>query len=165
MADPLTLAMIGMAVAVAGAGVSAMGAKNQAKAQSDAALYNAKLAEQNATAARQQAGADASAQQRDARRQLGAMRANSGASGVTLEGSPLDVLESSAASAKLDELNIRYKGEMAATGYGNQADLDRQSADVAVSQGKMNAASSVLTGVGQAINMGAQTAAMKKGGF
>lgn len=150
---PLMIAA--MAMSAAGAAVSAMGSISQGKAQAQAAGYNAQIAERNATIARQQAGADAETQRRNSMRAIGAMRANYGASGVTLEGSPMDVLESSAAEAKLDEMNIRYKGELRAIGYKDEAALDRASAKTAKQQGLMGATSAIVGGVGSAMGMGA----------
>lgn len=156
--------MIGaMVMSVAGAAVSAMGSMAQGKAQAQAARYNAQIAERNATIARQQANADAETQRRNSMRAIGAMRANYGASGVTLEGSPLDVLESSAAEAKLDEMNIRYKGELKAIGYTDEAALDRANAKTAKQQGLMGATAAITGGVGSAIGMGANYQAITKG--
>ena len=47
------------------------------------------------------------------------------ASGVSMEGSALDVLEFSAANAELDALTIRYESEMEARSYRKEADLER----------------------------------------
>lgn len=161
MADPLTWAIIGTTAAIASAGMSAVGAMNSAKAKKNAAVFNAQVAERDATVSRQQAASDADASHRESVRRIGLMRASYGASGVTPEGSPLDVLASSAAEAKLDELNIRYRGELKAVGYTDTAKLDRASGDVAMSQGMTNATSALLGGVGSAASMGVQYKALK----
>ncbi|SOD41313.1 virion core protein, T7 gp14 family [Nitrosovibrio sp. Nv4] len=158
------LIAVGVVAALAGAGMSAMGAMSQAKAQKDVALYNAQIAQRNATISRQQASRDAAAHNRNARRQIGAMRAAYGASGIAMEGSPLDVLASSAAEAKLDEMNIKYKGELKAIGFQDEATLERFSGENAMKQGRMEAASAIIGGIGSAINMGAKGASMGAGG-
>src|SRR5437867_3153463 len=83
--DPATLLVLGLV----GAGVSAAGAVaggiSQSNAANAAADYAKKAAAENA---RRQSIA--------AQQQIDRARANYGASGVTAEGSPLDVLEQSA---------------------------------------------------------------------
>lgn len=107
---------------------------------------NAADAERNAAIARDQALADSEAQQRHARQVIGGMRANYGASGVTLEGSAMDVLESSAALAELDRQNILYDGELRAMGYQSTAVRDRDAARAGELRGYTTAASRFLTG-------------------
>lgn len=135
---------------VAGAAISAAGAISQAQAQQRAAEYNAKLNERNATIATQQSTAAVDQQRREAEQVFGSMRAGIGASGVTQEGSPMDVLASSITQAKLDEHNILYRGELKRMGYEESANLDRMSGRTAKEQGYWNAASNMLTGVGRA---------------
>jgi hypothetical protein len=134
------------AIMLAATAMSAIGGIAQGQQAKSAHNYNAQIAERNAVAARQQASADAAAQQRHARQVLGAARANYGASGVTLEGSPLDVLEMSAANAELDRQNILYKGSLRAMGYESDADMERMQGRSAQAAGYTRAASSVLTG-------------------
>ena len=126
--------------------VQAVQAGRQAKKTSE---YNAAIGERNAGLARSQAAADADAQQRHARQVIGAARAGYGASGITLEGSPLDVLESSAANAELDRQNILYKGELRAMGYSEGAALDRVRGDSAQRAGYEKAGSAILMGAGK----------------
>ncbi|MGH8743488.1 MAG: hypothetical protein ACREUY_04340, partial [Burkholderiales bacterium] len=97
-------------IMLAGAALSAYGAIQQANAQKQASQFNAALNERNATIAVQQAGADALQVRRHAAQVQGAAVAGYGASGVTLEGSPLDVLSDSAAQASLAESTVRYRG-------------------------------------------------------
>lgn len=122
---------------------------SQAQAAKKEANYNAAISERNAGIARDQAAADAEAQGRFARQKIGAARAAYGASGVTQEGSPIDVLAMSAANAELDRQNILYKGELRATGYQDTANLDRMRGSSAVKRGYGEAASSILTGAGK----------------
>ena len=138
------------ALMIGGALISAVGAMSAAKAQSQAATYNATIASQNATVAMDQAAANVAIQQKQAKQAEGSLIASYGASGVTMEGSPTDVLRMSVENAALDEENIKYAGRLKATGYANQAELDRMGATTALQQGRLTAASSLLTGAGQA---------------
>ncbi len=144
MADPISIGL-----AIGGALISTIGAISQGISQSNADKFNAEAAERNAILARQQAAQDAEAKNRENRRRLGSIRAQIGAAGLDAEGSPLDIIESSAFEAKLDELNIIYKGELRAAGFLDTAALDRQSADVAIGQGILRGASGFLTGAGK----------------
>lgn len=136
-------------IMVAGAALSAYGAVQSAQAQKTAAQYNAALNERNATIAHQQAEADAQMQERRARQVHGSIVAGYGAAGVEGE-SMLDVLSMSAQQAALDESTIRYRGNLKAMGYHDNAALDRMAGETAERQGYLNAASSFLMGMGQA---------------
>ncbi len=138
------------------AGFQVVSALSQASAASSQANYNAQIADRNAGLAREQAARDAEAQQRHATQVLGAARAGFGASGVTSEGSPLDVLMNSASNAELDRQNILYKGELRAIGYSDTAALERSRAKAAEKEGLVGAASAIITGV---TNSSAATAA------
>lgn len=131
---------------IAGTAISAIGAIRAGQAQAAAANYNAQVAERNAFISRDQAAADEQRQRIQARRKLGAMRAAYGASGISLEGSPLDVLEDSAAEAELDALTIRYKGEIGAMGYEAEAGAQRARAQNAKTESYYNAGAALLTG-------------------
>ena len=86
--------------------------------------YNAKVARMNAEIARQQGIAAVEAQQRQAARAMGSMRAAYGASGVQMEGSPVDVLVDSARNAELDRLTVQYNYALKAVGYEAESKLD-----------------------------------------
>jgi hypothetical protein len=141
-----TAITVGDVLLVAGTAASALGALSSAQSQSAAAKYNAKISENNALAAKQQAAADEDRQRRLSVQAIGAQRAAYGASGVSLEGSPLDILEQSAYNAELDAQTIRWQGEVAAAGYGNQAILDRSKSNSALNTGYAEAGSSILIG-------------------
>ena len=136
---------------VAGAAISAAGAMQQARAQSSASEYNAQLAERNAILARSQTEADLSVFRQQAELKQGSLIAAYGASGVTSEGSPADILAMSAANAKRDENMLRYKGDLTAMGYQETAVLDRMQGRQAIEGGNYAAASSLLTGGGNAM--------------
>jgi len=144
--DPGTIAIM----QAVGTAISVVGALNQGQQASNAASYNAAVANNNAIAARQQAQAAAEAQARKARLQIGSMRAGYGASGVSIEGSPLDVIEASAAAAELDRQNILYSGELRAGGYESTAGLELMRGENAVTGSYFSAGSSLLKGAASA---------------
>lgn len=144
-----------MAVAIpylmmAAAAMTAVSAISQAQSAKATGEYNAAVATRNAGVARAQAAADAEAQQRHARRVIGAARAGYGASGLSVEGSPLEVLEMSAANAELDRQNILYRGELRAMGYESDAALETARSDAADRAGYIQAGSALLMGAGRA---------------
>lgn len=130
--------------------VSIAGQMQQAKAQSSAANYNQKVAQRNAKIALQQGDADAEAQRRKNLITLGAMRAAYGASGVTAEGSPLDVLETSATNMELDRQSILTKARLRAMGYEEDSTLSGMSSSAARSSGLTGTVGLLIAGAGQA---------------
>jgi len=149
VADPISWVMI------AGAGVAAAGAISQGEAQASAARYNAQLSERNAMTIRGQVANQVARQQQEAQMVHGTLLAGYASSGVaTDEGSPMDVLRMSIANAKLDEHNLNYAADLKIMGYAESANLDRMQAQNAESQGGFNAASSLLTGAGNAYYAG-----------
>lgn len=127
------------------AAVAVAGSIQQSQQAKAAAKYNQQVAENNAIAARSKAAADAAAQNRQARMKLGAMRANYGASGITMEGSPIEVMAQSAAMAELDRQNILYGGEINAVGFSNTSNLEGARATNIQNSMLLNATSSGLS--------------------
>lgn len=137
--DPATIAI----VAVGASAVSAAGAVYGGIQASNADNYNAEIATQNASSATAQANLAADQQSRAAMLLSGSTKAAYGAAGVTNEGSPIDVLASSANKAELDRQTILYKGALQAQGYNDEASLDQAKAGNAVTSG-------ILSGIGTA---------------
>lgn len=149
----MTGAEIAIGLLAGGTALGAVSAIQQGNAANSAAKYNAAIAERNAVTARQQAAAEEDKQRRLAYMRLGNARAAYGASGVNLEGSPLDVLEQSAAEEELDALTIRYQGDLTSRNYLEQAALDRAQGKNAKMAGYMGAGSAILLGAAQGANM------------
>ena len=133
-------------ISAIGTVVGVIGAIRQGNSQANAYQYNAAQATNQATYATQAAAENERRQRILSRQAIGGARAGYGASGVTLEGTPLDVLESSAANAELDALTIRHQGALAAAGYTNTANLDTFSASGARTGGYISAADELLKG-------------------
>lgn len=128
--------------------VGAVSAVSQAQQQKSAAKYNEKVANQQAQSARDAAAANATAQRRRSAKTIGSMQAQYGASGVTSEGSPLDILEQSARDAEMDYQNILYGGELSALGHQNTAALEKSRGKNAMTSGYLSAAGSLFSAAG-----------------
>lgn len=131
---------------VASTVMSVMGQLSQASAASSAAKYNAGINQQNARIATEQAASAAEQQRIDNYRKLGSIKAGYGASGVTNDGSPMDVLADSFTQGEYDVQNIIYQGKVRAAGYQNNASLDIAQGKNAKKSGYINAASDALLG-------------------
>src|SRR3990167_9057786 len=113
---------------VAGTAISAKGALDSSSATASAANFNASIEEQNALIAQEQGAAGVVSQRRLAAMRIGDITSGYGASGVRADtGSPLDILESSASAAKLDEQMVKYNADLKARGFLVNASLDRKS--------------------------------------
>ena len=130
----------GVVITGAAATVGAVGSMKQAKAQSNAAKFNAAQAAQDAVAAQQQAQQAAQLQQIQAQKAFGATRAAYGAAGVTMDGTPLDVLAESAVTAERDKQTILYQGKLRAAGYQSESALQTAAASNAMTQVYFSAA-------------------------
>jgi hypothetical protein len=135
----------------------------QASASAEASRYNAQISEMNATLAQRRAkdaierGKQAEQQKRLEVAQLqGRQRAAMAANGIDLSfGSPLDTLIDTAYLGEIDALTIRrnaaheaYDHEVDAVSGQASAGLQRRNADSALTGGFLNAAGTVLGGLG-----------------
>lgn len=114
----------------------AQGIRQQADAQAAAAHYNAQLA-------REQGSAEASQIRRAGRRELAKQRLRVGASGVRLEGSPLDVIAANAFEIERDAVLAQISGR-------RTAQLEESQARAAKRAGRTGSASALLGGAIQA---------------
>lgn len=131
-----------MVIMMAGAAVSAAGAIQQGRAASAAAKYNSQVADQNAAASRQAAAVDEARQRQLNYRNLGQMRANAAATGITMD-SFGDIFQASAEQAELDAQLIRYDGEQRARGYQQESDLETMRGKSARSESVTGAAATL----------------------
>ena len=140
-----TYAAIAAATSVVGAGVSAISSVQQGKSAQNLANYNAQIAQNDAIAARQKAEFDARAQERQARLFAGTQRASMAATGGELLDMQ-DVVDMSAEEAELENLAIRYGGDMGYRAGQQRADISRFEGSVAKQKAQGKAAGSLLTG-------------------
>lgn len=143
MADPVTWLIIGGSFAAVGS--LAQGAATGAELEFDAAV-----AEQNAVLAEQDAAFAEGRLRRESGRAISAQAAATGASGIAITGSPLEVMMDTAVQAEIDALNIRRRGEIEAGRFRAQAAFNREAADSAALGGLFGAGASLFTGFGLA---------------
>lgn len=99
-------------------------AKQQAKADAAWQAYNARVSEKEAEAERKASEQEAIQQKRHGEQLKARQRAMIGASGVTVAGSPLLVLEDTAAQLALENARIRESGLRRVSAYKSQSVLD-----------------------------------------
>lgn len=152
-----------IATSVAGTGMTAMGQMQQADAAKKAAAFNAAVQRNQAIAARQKAEFDARRQRSATQDLLARQRAGFAASGVVLEGTPLEVLEATAEAGELDAQVIIHGGELQAAGFEAKSELSRFESAAAGKAGPLAAGATLLTGVGKT-GLAAKQAGVEFGG-
>ena len=143
----MTGAEVALVAVAASTALAATQTMVQASNQAKMARYNAQVAEQNAMAAQRQAEADAERQQRQIDRQLAKRRTAVSAGGVSMEGSPLDLLEDLAMEGQLDVLGIRQRGLSEARQFSIAASRSRSESRAAMQEGLLGAGRQVTSGV------------------
>lgn len=137
------VALIAVAASAAMAATQTMvQAGNQAKMS----RYNAKIAEQNAAAAQRQAEVDAARQEGQIQRQLAKRRTAIASGGVSIDGSPLDLLEDLAMEGQLDVLGIRQRGLADARQFSIAASRSRFGSRAAIQEGLLGAGRQIVSG-------------------
>lgn len=163
---------------ILGGFIGAAGAQQQASAQAAAGRFNASMLDyradlydvqaqiykRNRAMAILQAGEAAKDKEKVLMATMGSVRAAYGANGLSIEGSPLDVLESTAREGLLDIKKELYKGDVAAAALTdqanmatteaglsrNQAMMARYGADQAITAGNIGAMANIISGLGGA---------------
>jgi len=134
------------ALAIVGGVISAVGAIQSANAQAAAAEYNAKVQERNKMAILAQTDQAVIDKKRENKRVSSLIRAQYGASGIELAGSPLDVIEDTSIEQELDVARVRYTGTLDAIGKGDAATLYRMEAKSVKTAGMFSAVGNILGG-------------------
>jgi hypothetical protein len=137
---------LGAAMTAAGTVFSAASMLQQGAAAKASSRYNAALYERNSQIAQQNAAFQEDRQRRLATQRMGTNRAAIGASGVTMDGSALDILESNAAQEELDALMIRWNGANVSGDLMSNAGLQRAQGTNAQIGSYIGAGSSILLG-------------------
>lgn len=156
--DPGTIAIVAQVASVASTAMSVVGAISSAqaekasyKSQQQAALANEKILRDNAA----QASREASAQEDELRRRQRVIRGNQVAgiaqSGIGFEGTGGDLLEQSDINASLDNLSVRYEGEMRARNLTTQAGMSAFDAAVAGNNAKAAGNSGYFSAIGAGV--------------
>jgi hypothetical protein len=139
-----------MGAVVAGGALQTKGILDEAQMQHNVGKYNAEIDRQNAQLAIMQSREDERKQRVYGRKALGDIRSGYAASGITMEGSAMDILEESAANAELDALSIRHGGYAKATAYRSQAQMAEYQGAEAMRAGRTKAAATILSTAGKA---------------
>lgn len=147
--------------AIAGVGVlmSAYGAQQQAKAARRASKLNAEESEENARLTAERAIEDERQFRLSFRRDQAKNKVAIAASGVRLEGSPLEVLQDNASAAEADAQNIRRGAAITKDMYTRQARAYREGGAAASQAGNINSAATLLQGAAQTYTTGRQAGA------
>lgn len=143
------LPFIAVAMMAIGTSVTAYGQIQQGKSQAAMAKYNAKLAKRSAKEAKDSAEYEAKQKRRETARFIGKQRALYGKAGVTIEGSPLEIVQETAAQGEMDALMIERGYAQQGAAYLSQAKLAEMRARNYKRQGYYAAGSTLLTGGGQ----------------
>lgn len=153
---------LGVVGGIASGVVGGISSYQQGKAQQAQYNYqaqvdaeNARVAQNNAALERQQGIEEARLQRMKALKSVGSQQAAMAANGLDItQGTPLDVIEDTAAMGELDALQTRHNYERKALAYeanannfSNQSNLDYFASKNAYSAGKMNALASGLNGL------------------
>ena len=124
---------------IAGTVISAAGTISAGNAQK-------KAQQQNAALVRVQAEEDARRSRRQSEALMGRQRAVVAASGTTLEGSPLLIMQDTAAEAETEIRHILRGGQARASAY-------QRAGSAAAQAGFIDAGSTLLSGVDRALNI------------
>jgi alkanesulfonate monooxygenase SsuD/methylene tetrahydromethanopterin reductase-like flavin-dependent oxidoreductase (luciferase family) len=156
MADPVTLAVIGMTATAIGGGVSAYGAYSSGKAQqqmynyqSGVALANQQIAKQNADYALQAGESKAQVAGLTERFQEGKTKAQQGAGNLDVgSGSAMDVRASEHEIGQEDQAVIRAGAAKTAYGYGVEAYQEETKSQLDIMAGKNSAKAGAISATG-----------------
>lgn len=143
------VAAVGAMFEIAGNLNEGLAQDREGRATAKALEHNAELKERNADQIERQTAEDERRLRIQNRAIIGTARANYGASGVTLEGTAMDVLQDSAANAEMDALNFRLGGTRQAESVREDAQGDRERAKSVLRATKFNALSAIF-GAGKA---------------
>jgi len=160
------MAIIGLLGTVASTAMSMMGAQQQAKAQEEAALRQAEQHRaQSELQARQAVIGQTTAgyEQRRKSEQIDQVQARQrniyGTTGLTIDGSPMDVMADTASEGALDVAAIQWNSELKASNNNFEAQISQFNSDTSVKAaktarqtGNINAASALVGGLSSATN-------------
>ena len=142
-----------MAATLAGAGVGAYSSYQQGKSAEAQAEYNAKQAEAQAADAQLRGGIEANQKRQEVRRAIATQQTQLAANGVeTSSGSALTLMGDTAREGEIDAQTAYANAMREAYGYQSQATAYRFSGKTAKSNAYGQAAGSLLSGVGKAMD-------------
>jgi hypothetical protein len=131
---------------IAGAGMSLIGTLNSSNADEAAARYNRESNLWAAFETERQTASQEAMFRKQTKKFMGDQRTAYGASGVTQEGSPIDVMAETAGQAEYDALQLRNEGLFRAGQYRREAGMAGGKADAIKRARPLQLASSALGG-------------------
>ena len=143
-----------MALGLIGGVVGAIGSIAGGQANAAASRAQAAAYERQAAAEREQAAFNADQQQEKAIKLISTQRASMLAAGVSLQGTPTDVITDTTRQTDLDVQAIRYNGEIKAGNFETQAGIFRTKAASQEEAGFLGALSPLIKGVGSGLGYG-----------
>jgi hypothetical protein len=134
-------------IAILGIALSVGGSLIQGQQQAQMVEMQARAYEQQAQADAQASAYEAEREKRKQELAAAASRAQVGASGVALEGSPTEVLLANAREAEMDISAIKYGSQLRQNQLQTQAAISRFSGKQAKVAGFINAGSNLIGGI------------------
>lgn len=134
-----------LAASLVSGGVSAYQSYRAGREEKKAQERNARLLERDAGEAIDASALDATLVRRTGRLTGSAQQAGFSAGGVTLEGSPLLMLQETKSLSELDAMRVEYGGELEARRLRDQAQNARYAGNQAGKAGTMNAIGTLLS--------------------
>jgi len=121
----VSIAAAGMVLSAVGTAVGAISQYEQGRSQQKWSEYNAAIAERDAESARQSAEYEAGLTRREKEKTLARQRALYSKAGVTLEGSPLELMAETAGEYEMDALMTERGGKLESQRYRSEAQFNR----------------------------------------
>jgi len=134
---------------VAGMIISAAATTYSAYKQKEMADYNADLIKDQTKAEESRAKIEETRHREQLKKLMGTQRAMYGKSGMTMEGSPLLIMEETAAQGEIDAMLIRQTGRARKAELSGERALVKMGGRQALYGGTAQAGGSLLTGLGK----------------
>jgi hypothetical protein len=152
MAALPALPVLALYASLAGTAVSAVGAVVQGDNARKLQHTQADQARLNAEEGSRQATLQIESQRTKARSVIGQQLAATSESGTGLSGSNLDLLNQSLYNNEADSMNIRYGADRQAAGLNQQANINDNQADAAMTGSYLSAAGTLVGGASRSYN-------------
>lgn len=147
----MSLAVVGLVATVASTAMAAYSSYQQGRTQKEAYDYTARINEENARAVKEKTTLEEEQSRERTKRLIGHQRTLYAKAGVNLSsGSPLLTFAETAAEGEEESMAIRAGGNVAGNQELNQETLNRFYGNNAFTAGKIGAATTFLSGLGQA---------------
>lgn len=158
------LGIAGLATQLVGQYKQGQAAEAQTESEQAWHEYNAKLAEREATEAQEAAAYEEKKLRKSGERFKARQRMLYAKAGVSLEGSPLEVMEETATELEMDALMIRRGGQLGYQRYSAEAGLERMAGKSALLRGRSARRASRWKMAGTGLIGGSQLFSMLPGG-